>query len=85
MKATPSTNWQASRSQVEFALSYLKEEIETLLSLAMALRRQVEPIDPKNPTDTVDTTAWRLAQVLEGRLEKTLFVDQMRSLVLGAV
>lgn len=85
MKATPRTNRLACRSQLEFALSYLEEEIETLLALAMAVRRQVEPIDPEKPSDSVDTTAWRLAQVLEGRLEKTLFVDQMRSLVLGAV
>jgi len=85
MKATPSTNRQASRSQLEFALSCLEEEHEILLALAIAVRRQVEPIDPVKPSDTVDTTAWRLAQVLESHLEKTAFVDQMRFLVLGEV
>lgn len=76
---------QVSESRLEFALSYLSDELETLLALAMALRRQVEPVDPKNPSDEEDTTAWRLAQVLEGRLETTEFHNHMRMLVFGEV
>jgi hypothetical protein len=80
-----SANNVASRSQLEFAFSYLEEEHETLLALAMALLRQVEPVDPDAPNDAVDTTAWRLAQVLEQRLGSTVFVADMRKLIFGEV
>lgn len=76
---------QASRGQLEYALSYLEEEHEKLLALAISLRQQVEPVDPENPGDETNHVAWRLAQILEGRLERTEFVNGMRSLVLGEV
>lgn len=76
---------KASQSQLAFALSYLEEEHEKLLALAMSLRRHLEPVDPEHPGDDVNLNAWRLAQILEERLEKTEFVNAMRSLVLGEV
>lgn len=74
-----------SRAQLEFALSCLNEEFEKLLSLASCLRQQVEPADQQQPEDGVDVVAWRLAQMLEERLESTDFSAAMRSLVLGEV
>lgn len=76
---------QASHSQLEFGLRYMDDEFEKLLVLAMALRCQVEPVDPNNPSDEDNTTAWLLAQILEDRLTSTGFANSMRAIILGEV
>lgn len=75
----------ASAAQLEFALKFLGEEHEKLYCLAYAILQRVEPVVPDNPAEDDDITAWRLAQILVERLEKTEFTDAIRSLVLGEV
>lgn len=68
-----------------FAFGFLGDELETLLALAIALERQLEPTDPDHPEDEHPTTAWRLSQVLNERLSSMTFTNNMRQLLLGHV
>lgn len=67
----------------KFAFEFLEDELETLLALSITLMNRLEPEDPKNPGDHHDTTSWRLSQVLNDRLAKVEFSNNMRMLMLG--
>ena len=59
----------------------VREEFEILESLARSLEYWVSPEDT-SPHDTcVDLTAWRLAQVLLGRLESAEFLNAVDHLL----
>jgi hypothetical protein len=66
-----------------FAYGFIEEELETLLCLSIALKRELEPNDPNNPGDEFNATPWRLAQVLNERLSSTAFTSNMRTLLTG--
>jgi hypothetical protein len=70
--------------KLEFAISYLEEEYETLLALAIVLMNRLEPRDPANPSDSDDVTSWRISQIPHERITDTGFIESMRSLVLDA-
>ena len=77
-------SWFSIRADLlEFAFRYLEDEHETLLALAIALMHQLEPNDPDNTDDCDHITACRLSQALNGRLEKTQFLKDMRRLITG--
>ena len=60
----PSVNGQT----LALAMDLISDELDKLHCLAIALSNQLEPKDPKNPTDGDDLISWRLAEVLEERL-----------------
>lgn len=72
-----------SQGSLDVALAYVEEEHDKLLALAITLRQRLEPADPQDPTDSDDLTAWRLAQLIEERLERTEFSLTLRAFVLG--
>ena len=72
-----------SPGNLSFAYSYLQEEFETLLCLAICLENQLEPEDPKNPKASEDIIAWRLSQVIHSKLTNPEFTQHMRELLLG--
>lgn len=69
---------------LRFAFDFLEDELETLLALSITLMNRLEPGDPKNPSDSDDITSWRLSQVLNDRLAKVEFSNNMRMLMLGS-
>ncbi len=72
-----------TRFNLEFAFNLLEEEFETLFALSTVLRNQLEPEGTNCPDCAFDPVAWRLSQVLVGRLEKTSFLAGVRELMLG--
>lgn len=72
-----------TRFNLEFAFKLLEDEFETLFALSTALRNQLERLDSECPKDDRDPVAMRLSQVLTEQLEKALFLDNMRELLLG--
>lgn len=64
------------------AYSYLHDEIETMLCLAICLENQLEPKDPANPKASENINAWRLSQVLHERLTNRRFTGDIRELML---
>lgn len=60
------------------------EEREQLNALAVALERQLAPLDPKDPKDTDNIHAWRLAQVMTDLLSDCRNFNVQRDAVLGA-
>ncbi len=73
-----------SQDSLELALDFVEGERDRLLALAMVLRQRLEPVDPKDPTDSDDLNAWRLAQLLEERLTSVRFTDTLRTFVMGS-
>lgn len=73
-----------SQDSLELALDFVEDERDRLLALAMTLRQRLEPVDPKDPTDSDDLNAWRLAQLLEERLTSVRFTDTLRTFVMGS-
>lgn len=65
------------------AFEYLEDEHETLLALATTLVNRLQPQDPADPDDCADKTSWRLAQLLNERVESTEILNTMRALMLG--
>lgn len=66
-----------------FAFGFLKDELETLLCLSIALENQLEPSDIDNPDGDFNPIPWRLAQVLHKRLTSVEFTNSMSHLFLG--
>ena len=73
-----------NRSTIEFALEYLDEEMETLYALATSLVSQIGVPDRKNPKDTDNITALRLAEIIEDRVGSTSFSNSMRTILTGS-
>lgn len=63
----------------ELVLDYLKDEHAKLHSLAMCLTKELEPADDES--DHPQEHAWRLAQMMEERLETTTFSDSIRAIL----
>ena len=59
-----STPMEKARSIAKFAFNAIEDADDQLLALAIALERQLSPLDPKDPEDSDNITAWRLAQVM---------------------
>lgn len=63
-----------------FALGFLEDELETLLALSIVLMNRLED---QQKNEDADITAWRLSQVLNEKLSRTTFSDNMRHLLIG--
>jgi len=72
-----------TRFNLEFAFKLLEDEFETLFALSTALTDQLEREDSNSPDCAFDHVAWRLSQILVGRLERTSFLAGVRELMLG--
>lgn len=68
-------------SELEFALKFLDDELETLLALSMVLMNQLE--DTRDAETGNGVTAWRLAQVLNDRLASVEFSRNFRHILLS--
>lgn len=63
-----------------FAFGVLEDELETLLALSIILMNRLED---QQEQENSDITSWRLSEVLNERLSKTEFSNNMRQLLLG--
>lgn len=68
---------------LQFAFESLKEEIEKIRALAVAVLHRLEPQDPDHPEEVENLISWRLAQALEERTDDADFINRMRELLLG--
>ena len=75
------STYTPTEGRVAHAYKYLCDELETMLALSIVLVNQLEPVDPESGEGV---TAWRLAQVLNERLEGVDFLANMRMLLLGS-
>lgn len=73
----------ATQFNLEFAFKLLEDEFETLFALSTVLSNQLELEGSKCPDCAFDPVAWRLSQVLVGRLERSSFLAGVRELMLG--
>jgi hypothetical protein len=71
-----------SRSRLELVVREISAEHDRLHALAIALLSRVRPHNESDPEDGADLHAWRLAQILEERLESTQFVEAISGLLL---
>ncbi len=79
---TPASN-ESAPFMLQYAMDYMDEELDKLLALSHVLVRELEPKDPKNPTDSDNLTAWRTAEILCERLNEVEFSNTMREMVLS--
>jgi hypothetical protein len=79
---TPTATVGHEVTRFTFAMDLIDDEMNKLHCLAIALENQLRPNDPKNPTDTDNLIAWRLAEVLEEKLGSTAFEKGVRSLLI---
>ena len=66
----------------DWVVDYIAEEKDKLHSLAMCLTHELEPDDPNDGEDHPELHAWRLALMMEERLESTRFVDNIRTMLM---
>lgn len=71
------------RATIDYAIQCVEEEMETLFSLATSVTWQIGAPDRKNPKDTDNIAAFRLAELIEDRCGSTAFVSNLRFVLLG--
>jgi hypothetical protein len=70
------------KSRIEFVMDYIREEQETMQALSSAIVSCVAVQDTKNPKDSDNIFAFRLAELLDDRLGDAKFEKNIR-LMLG--
>jgi hypothetical protein len=78
-KFTPSSDKTAL---YEWVLHSISEEQDRLHAMASSLAQRLEPADPAHPGDDAPLVEWRLAQLLQERLESTDFMECIRAVLL---
>ncbi len=73
-----------NKATIEYALKYVEEEMQTLFALAFSLAWQIGAPDDKNPKDTDNICAYRLANVISERTGTTKFGDSLRYILTGS-
>ncbi len=69
---------------IESALKYVEEEMETIFALASAVAWQIGEPDNKNPKDTDNISAYRLAELIQDRTGDASFGAMMRYILTGS-
>lgn len=69
----------------QWVLDALADEQDRLYALASTLAKRLEPANPQQPEDDAPVVEWRLAQMLEERLEKTSVHNAIREVLMGVL
>lgn len=72
------SNTTVNRDELEFLVELLQEEFEQLHALSTTLSGRLQPNDPNNPNGRDDLVSWRIAQILEGKLETLGCKDRIK-------
>jgi hypothetical protein len=82
--ATGKFNPSPARAKTyQVVLEEIEKEHAQLYALAATIAGKLQPVDPKSPPDDWPLNEWRLAEVLEQRLEKTTLHAFARHLLMG--
>lgn len=72
------------KSTIDCVMGYIREELETLLSLSSAVVNFVAVEDTKNLKERDNLNAFRLAELLEDRLGSTTFEKNIKRILDGS-